>query len=321
MTIKQVILIVLTISFLTSCRYGYKIENDNVYYEYWNEGSGQRKRLIEQADAKTFQKLDFDCNCSFDFGKDKNNLFINGEPIKNIDPNSFKFIGNYIFRDKDSAYFFGFYNNLNECVIKGINPNEIKLIEFPWARANNILIHGQDTVYLDDINDFIPIDEDWGKTKKYVINDNSIIYGADVETFKIINSFSGKDKDYNYEFGFIAKDEFIQTSYKNFDFDKIIFCKLEPTEFVDIYDKLEPFIDNQSEHILIVDKLKAKGFTIRNIRQSNSGESIIISVELTNNTCNCYIEKFYQYNYSKPSEIDSIFKITERIHCQTKKRN
>ena len=30
---------------------GYKVENDKVYYEYWNEGSGQGKRLIEQADA------------------------------------------------------------------------------------------------------------------------------------------------------------------------------------------------------------------------------------------------------------------------------
>jgi len=134
MTIKKVIFIVLTISALTSCSRGYKVENGKVYYEYWNEGSGQGKSLIEQADAKTFQELTFDCDCNFEFGKDKNHLFIDGELIKNIDPNTFKFIGNYIFRDKDSAYFFGFYNNLNDCVIKGVNPDKIKLINILGQR-------------------------------------------------------------------------------------------------------------------------------------------------------------------------------------------
>lgn len=134
MTIKQILLIVLTISIFSSCRRGYKIEGDKVYYEYWNEGSGQNKRILEQADAKTFQKLTFDCDCEFEFGKDKKHLFVDGELIKNIDPNTFKFIGNYIFQDKDSAYFFGFYNNLNDCVIKGVNPNKIVLINILGQR-------------------------------------------------------------------------------------------------------------------------------------------------------------------------------------------
>ena len=138
-------------SFLTSCRQGYKVENDKVYYEYWNEGSGQGKRLIEKADATTFQTVEFDCDCSFDFGKDKNHLFIDGEPINDIDPKTFKFVGNYIFADKDNAYFFGFYNNLNDCAIKGVKPSQIQLIKYPWAKAGNFLIHGHDTLYLDDI--------------------------------------------------------------------------------------------------------------------------------------------------------------------------
>lgn len=163
---KKVIILMLTLLFLTSCTRGYKVENGKVYYEYWNEGSGQGKRLIEQADAKTFRELNFDSESNFEFGKDKNHLFIDGEVIKNIDPNTFKFIGNYIFRDKDSAYFFGFYNDLNDCVIEGINPNKIELLKYPWAKSNNIIIHGSDTITVDDASEFSPIDEDWGKTKK-----------------------------------------------------------------------------------------------------------------------------------------------------------
>lgn len=316
MTIRQVIFIVLTISFLTSCRHGYKVEDDKVYYEYWNEGSGQGKRLIGQADAATFQTVEFDCECSFAFGKDKNHLFIDGEPIKDIDPKTFKFIGNYMFSDKNSAYFFGFYNNLNDCAIKGINPNKIELIKYPWAKADNILIHGQDTVYLEDINDFIPIDEDWGKTRKQIVNKNKILYGADIETFKVTSPFEGKDKNYNYEFGFINSDEFKKANFKSFDFSEKNLCKYGPLEFVDIYDENEAFVNDSNQKIEIAEKLKSKGYAITNIRQSNSGESKIISVNLTNNNCNCYVEKFYQYDYSKPSETEKIFKVTERLHCK-----
>lgn len=317
MTIKHIILTFLVILSLTSCRHGYKIEDDKVYYEYWNEGSGQGKRLIKQADAKTFQILSFDCDCSFKFGKDKNHLFIDGELINNIDPHTFKFIGNYVFRDKDSAYFFGFYNNLNECEIQGINPDRIELIEYPWAKADKVLIHGKDTLFLSDISEFVPIDRDWGKTKQYVINKNKIIYGADVKTFNVINGYGGEDKYYKYEFGIIADEDLNEVSYKNFDFDNVNYCELKPTEFVDIYRKLEPFDVEQSKHIKIVDKIKLNNFKVLNTKQRNWGESKIVSVTLTNDKCNCYVDKHYRLDYSRPSELENLFKVTERIHCRT----
>jgi hypothetical protein len=319
MTIRRLIILVLTISILTSCRHGYKVEDGKVYYEYWHEGLGfeQGKRLIEVADAKSFKSLSFDCDCSFEFGKDKNHLFINGEPIKNIDPNTFAFIGNYIFRDKNSAYFFGFYNNLNDCVIKGVNPDKIKLIKYPWAKADNFLIHGSDTVRLDDINEFIPIDNNWGRTKKYIINKDKILYGADVETFKITSSFEGKDKNYNYEFGFIAKDYFKKTSYKNFNFDKADVCKYGLLEFTDIYDNEEPIPDYQHEKSVLTENLKINGFTLEASRQGNwtSGPKFV-SYTLTDSKCDCYVDKLYHYDYSKPSETEKKYRVTERIHCK-----
>ncbi|MBV4358883.1 DKNYY domain-containing protein [Pinibacter aurantiacus] len=321
MTLRQIIIIVLTISILTSCRRGYKVEGDSVYYEYWNEGSGQNKRLIEQADAKTFQKLTFDCNCNFEFGKDKDHLFMNGELIESIDPNTFKFIGNYIFRDKDSAYFFGFYNNLNDCVIKGVNPDKIELIKYPWAKAGNLLINGKDTVYLDDINDFVSLDDNWGKTEKHIINNNEILYGADVATFKVTSSFQGKDKNFSYEFGAINENDFKKTALNTFDFDNKDICKTEPIVFVDIYDSLVSYIEDKHKTIKTVEKLEQRGFTINNIRYSDwAGESKIISVSLANNECNCIVEKLYRYDYSKPSETKNIFKVTERIRFEPKEK-
>lgn len=321
MTIRQAIIIILTFSVLSSCRRGYKIENDKVFFESWNEGNGQKKRLIEQADAKTFQKLNFDCGCDFEFGKDKNHLFIDGELIKNIDPKTFKFIGNYIFRDKDSAYFFGFYNNLSDCVIRGVNPEKIKLIKYPWAMADNLLIHGKDTVSFDGINEFTPVDDDWGKTKKYIINKNRIIYGADIGTFKIISGFEGKDKNFNYEFGLIKRDDFKKTNYKTFDFTKWDLCQIGPIEFDEIYDSLEQLPEPKNEKIVIAERLKSMGFTVKSIGQGGwvAGPRII-NVALSNDQCDCFVDKIYYYDYSKPSETEKEYKVTERMHCEQKEK-
>ena len=197
------IISLLILVIFTSCRHGYKVEDGKVLYEYWNEGIGigQGRQIIEGADAKTFKEMKFNCDCDLKFGGDKSKLYIDGKVITDIDPNTFKFVGNYIFQDKDSVYFFGFYNDINNCAIKGIDPKKLKLLDYPWAKADNILVHGYDTLKLEDINDFMPMDKDWGKTKKYIINKNKILVGADLETFKIINSYSGKDKNHLYEFG------------------------------------------------------------------------------------------------------------------------
>jgi hypothetical protein len=321
MTRTRMIITVFTILILTSCRRGYKVEDGKVFYEYWNEGSGQGKKLVEKADAKTFQEFSLNCDCNFEFGKDKVHLFIDGQLIKNIDPNTFKYIGNYIFRDKDSAYFFGFYDSLNDCVIKGINANKIKLIKYPWAKTDNILIHGSDTVHVDDINEFNPIDDYWGKTKKHIINKNQILDGADIETFESTSSFQGKDKSYNYEFGFINEDDFKKTSYKTFDFDKKDFCEITPIVFVDIYTGLMSYKADKNKKIQVVEKLISKDFSVNSIKISNwAGESKIISVSLSNDKCNCIVEKLYRYDYSNAYETDEKFNVTERIHCRGKER-
>ena len=115
-----------------SCRKGYKVEDDIVYYEYWNEGSGQHSDPMEDADAKTFEVLDLNDKSSFEFGRDKQHLFIDGRLMRTIHAASFKYIGDYYYADKDTVYFFGFYNDINDCSVKGIRCDQFRLISYPW---------------------------------------------------------------------------------------------------------------------------------------------------------------------------------------------
>lgn len=316
--LNKILLSILSILMLIGCKHGYEVEEEGVYYYYSNAGLGlkQGKRLVNDADSKSFESISFDCNCSFKFGRDKNHLFIDGDPIKDIDPHTFDFIGNYIFRDKDSAYFFGFYNDLNDCAIKGVNPDKIELIKYPWAKVNNTLLHGGDRLFLEDIDDFTPIDKDWGKTKKRIIYENQILLGADVESFEILNSYTGKDCRFKYEFGEITDESWTKTTFNNYNFNLSDYSKISPTEFTDIYDQPLAYMNEESQKLKVVDSLMTKGFTIEDIVERKSGEHFITSVTLSNNTCNCYVEKIYNFDYGTQS---SLFKVIERIHCRNKK--
>lgn len=315
MRLKQIAIVILFFAVLTSCRKGYKVENGKVYYEYWNEGTGQNKMYLKHADAKTFRELDLDCDGNFVFGKDKDHLYIDGELIKNIDPHTFKFMGNYIFRDKDSAYFFGFYNDLNNCAIKGVNPNKLKLIQYPWAKTNNLIIHGGEAIELNHVNDFVPIDEDWGKTKEHIVYNNHILYGADVKSFKITSSFEGKDKRFRFEFGAIVEEEFRKARLNNFDFSRTEYCHIEPIVFVDINKNLVSYEEDEKNPIITVEKLKEQGFSVANIKPLEWGDSQrMIRVTLNKGHCVCVVEKCYNRDFSLPSETKKAFNVTERMY-------
>ncbi len=198
----KILLVLITLMF--SCEKGYKVENNKVYYINWNEGSGITKTELEKVDVLSFSPLEINCECDFRFGRDKNHLYIDGRLYNKIDPNTFHHIGNYIFADKDSAFFWGFYDELENTVIKGINPKEIKLLTYPWAKAKNTLIWGRDTLKVDDVNQFIALDDDWGKTQNQIIYRNKVLDSVDYNSFKIINSYIGEDNQYRYEFGEIV---------------------------------------------------------------------------------------------------------------------
>lgn len=80
---------------------GYVIEKDGVYYEDWNEARGRTKRLLKDLDPETFEVLENDA-----FGKDKNYVYLNGNPIIGADPKSFKVINDAFSVDDFRAYYY-----------------------------------------------------------------------------------------------------------------------------------------------------------------------------------------------------------------------
>lgn len=187
---------------LVSCSdHKYIIDDNKVYIIGWNEGNGNYKKLIKIADANTFQTIETETDYYSLFGKDKNYVFKEQEIIDGADPKTFKFVGNYIFKDKKSAYYFGMIYNDKGPRIDSININNLKLLESPWAKAGERLIWGYTSLKLADINDFQPINEDYGKTKKHIIFQGKILENVDYETFEVIDGGFAKDKNHKFLFG------------------------------------------------------------------------------------------------------------------------
>lgn len=98
--LPKIIFVLLTLT-LIGCSTGYKNEGDAVYYEHWNEGSGQLKEKIE-ANPKTFQILKFDT-----YAKDDKTVFYKGGEIIGADAKTFEALGDFYARDKN----FGWYGD------------------------------------------------------------------------------------------------------------------------------------------------------------------------------------------------------------------
>ena len=140
-----------------------------------------------------------------------------------------------------------------------------------------------------------------------------------METFQVTSTFQGKDKRFNYEFGIINEDDFKKVSFKNFVFTNKDFCQTEPIVFINDSDSLVSYIEDKNKPIKVVEKLNQMGFTLNDTNYLDwGGESKIIRASMTSNKCNCIVEKLYRYDYGKPSETKNIFKVTERIYCETK---
>jgi hypothetical protein len=199
---KNTVIIILSL-FLFSCEQKYSIRDNQVYLKGWNKGSGNYERLVEKADAKTFQKIENDENLTI--GKDNKYVFFETEIIDNFDPKTLKYIGNYYFVDKDSAYFFGFYSSKNDCEIIGVNPNKLRIFKtYPWASDDKHIIYGHDIAEIKNINDFKVISENWGRTKTEILYKGKILNAVDINSFEIINDDKAKDKYHTYEYGEIS---------------------------------------------------------------------------------------------------------------------
>jgi hypothetical protein len=195
---NKFLLFILIAILFTSCEKKYIIKNESVYLKGWSEANGGYERLVPNADSKTFENMEFeDVNCTF--GKDKYHVYMDGEIVKKCDPKTFEYIDNYFFRDKNAIYFFCFYNSTDDWRINSINPKKFKIIKDYWATDGEYLLNGYRTLKLDDLNSFVPLNENWGKTKTHIIYQTEIVKNVDYNSFEVIDLYSGKDKNHTIE--------------------------------------------------------------------------------------------------------------------------
>lgn len=93
--------IILSFSILlfAACSTGYDNDGNTVYYNSWNEGSGQHKEKIN-ANSRTFTILQFNR-----YAKDDHYVFYDGEAIDGADAKTFKSIGEFYAKDKYRGYY------------------------------------------------------------------------------------------------------------------------------------------------------------------------------------------------------------------------
>lgn len=203
------ILFVFCTLFLGGCKKEYIKEKDKIYLKSWNEGLGIMKIEVINADPESFKTIYFNCKSDLVFGKDKNCLYIDGIEFKKADQNTFNLVGNFVFRDKDSAYFLGFYDEIENTTIHNVNPNTIKVFSiFLWAKTNKSIIWGKETFNVNNVSKFVPINENWGKTDSQIIFQNNIVEDVDYYSFKVIDNYKGKDKNNTFENGKIVSNQF-----------------------------------------------------------------------------------------------------------------
>ncbi len=196
---KNLLTILTLLAFLTGCfpEEKYKITDDAVYRTGWTEANGDFIVRLEDADPKTFEIIETDCNSLF--GRDKNHVYVDHSIIQNADPSTFKYVGNYFFVDNDSVYFFGFYNSLNDCEVWGANPETFKIYDtYPWANDGTKIIHGQTATVLKDIDKFEILGENWGRTTDKVFYKGVLLDSVDIQTFEIVSKDKARDKKYVY---------------------------------------------------------------------------------------------------------------------------
>ena len=191
---KKILYIIVIFLMCFGCKEKYIIKNDKVYKQGWNEGVGNYEYIVEGADFKTFENLDFD-DINLVLGKDKDNVFMDGKIIQNCDPRTFNSLGDYYFKDKNSIYFLGFYSSEADWKIDSIIPTKFRIIKYPWATDGKVLIWGSHTLQLKDLKSFTPINENWGKTKNEIINEYKILKNVDYSSFKVIDDYSAVDKN------------------------------------------------------------------------------------------------------------------------------
>lgn len=224
MKIRSITLI-LFINLFISCNDSYKIEKDKVFYvvqtTFAAEHGGQGyKTLVKNADADSFEELEVG------YGKDKNNVFLDGYLIKNADPKTFEIIdfkneNSYGEKNYSKDKKFVFFNG-NQ--IEGANAKSFQILkEIPYSRDDKDYYFWDKPMKVSGMSHFkLKILENqqyktyYAKDNKYFYTDTLKFLMADYKTYEYLGLGYAKDKINAYYFGEIIKD----ADSKTFNWDQ-----------------------------------------------------------------------------------------------------
>lgn len=192
--------LLLVIPLIVGCKQGYEIDKNEVYYNYWNEGTGSHNILIKKADSRTFKSLN-----SF-YAKDKNYAYYDGEIITASDSKTFQALADFYAKDDISAFY------LNE-KIKGADGKSFEVVNHGdevYAKDNIDFYHNGTPLHVSDLKSFKILGNGWAKDKSYyylsIVSALTNKYPlADYESFDLLKAGYAKDKFQVYYYGNVLK--------------------------------------------------------------------------------------------------------------------
>lgn len=216
------VVILLLVGFYTSSCAHHDIEDGRVFYVSWNEGSGQRKTLIEGADAPTFKELDHP-----KYAVDKQRVYYEAKALKGADPHSFVALLDYYGKDHRHAY-------KGASQIDGAVAGTFEVLEGgPYAKDHRDYYFDTTALLVRDYRSFVMLNKEpnygyWAKDKthyfingrKFPLRDypsftklaggyakdrfqayfmDSVVVGADPATFTVREFAYAQDKSAQFE--------------------------------------------------------------------------------------------------------------------------
>ena len=161
---------------LNSCKQ-YEIKDNRVYYDSWNEGSGNNSRLIVSAMARSFVELEYSA-----YGKDDGHVYYEGRIIRQADSKSFEAIGEFFGKDKNS----GFYGDKKIDTSRG---ESFKVLKGNYSADNQDVFYMTEPLNVCSVPNFKIREENngwWSQDDCSYFFEGKKVQSADPKTFQIL---------------------------------------------------------------------------------------------------------------------------------------
>ena len=179
--------LLLTLLF-SACGRGYKMDDGNWSYIYWNEGLARNVRVVANADSKSFVALP-----NPEYAKDNNHVYLAGRPIKGADPKTFSYVSDDYAKDAEKVFWKG-------REILQADPDTFFIIDGKnlWSKDSKDMYHADVAIGVKDLETFAILNDAWAKDEVayYFIKElfQKTIVQCDHESMVLLNGFYAKDK-------------------------------------------------------------------------------------------------------------------------------